>query len=45
MLTIGYGDVYPLGIGARLTVIILQLLGFIISASAITLFIRKLLRF
>ena len=45
MLTVGYGDVYPEGIGARIFVALLQLLGFAISSSAIALFLRKILRF
>lgn len=45
MLTVGYGDIYPVGIGARFLVILLQITGFVISASAVTLFVRKILRF
>lgn len=45
MLTVGYGDVYPEGIGARIFVALLQLLGFAISSSAIALFLRRILRF
>ncbi|MBS1778810.1 MAG: hypothetical protein JST70_05770 [Bacteroidetes bacterium] len=45
MLTVGYGDIYPKGIGARLAVALLQISGFAISGTAIALFLRRLLRF
>ena len=45
MMTVGYGDIYPQGIGARLMVILLQIIGFTISASAVTLYLKKIFRF
>ncbi len=45
MLTVGYGDIFPTGITAKVAVIILQLLGFAISSSAVALLLRKILRF
>jgi len=45
MLTVGYGDTYPEGVGAKIVVSILQILGFAISGTAVALFLRKLLRF
>jgi|GEM_PF-3777159 len=45
MLTIGYGDIAPIGPGARGMVILLQLLGFSISSAAVALFLRRILRF
>ncbi len=45
MLTVGYGDIYPVGAGAKITVALLQIIGFAISSSAVALFLRKVLRF
>lgn len=45
MLTVGYGDMYPEGIGAKIVVALLQIVGFAISGTAIALFLRRLLRF
>jgi hypothetical protein len=45
MLTVGYGDIYPVGLGARTAVLLLQLVGFAVSSSALALFLRKVLRF
>jgi hypothetical protein len=45
MLTVGYGDTYPEGVGAKIVVGILQILGFAISGTAVALFLRRLLRF
>jgi hypothetical protein len=45
MLTVGYGDIYPKGAGAKIIVGILQICGFAISGTAVALFLRRLLRF
>lgn len=45
MLTVGYGDIYPEGLGARLLVFLLQIIGFTITSTAIALFLRRVLRF
>lgn len=45
MLTVGYGDIYPLGFTSKLLVFILQILGFTFSSSFVALLLRKLLRF
>jgi hypothetical protein len=45
MLTVGYGDIYPLGFVSKLFVFILQILGFTFSSSFVALLLRKLLRF
>jgi len=45
MLTSVYGDISPLNALARIVVVIQQLLGFIVSASFLTLLLRKLFRF
>lgn len=45
MLTVGYGDIYPLGFCSKIFVFILQILGFTFSSSFIALLLRKLLRF
>lgn len=45
MLTVGYGDIYPKGAGTRIIVGILQICGFVISGTAVALFLRKLFRF
>jgi hypothetical protein len=45
MLTVGYGDIYPIDVAARAAVMLLQLIGFAISSTAVALFLRKLLRF
>ncbi|WP_088044511.1 potassium channel family protein [Bacillus sp. EAC] len=45
MLTSVYGDISPLNALSRLVIVIQQLLGFIVSASYVTLLLRKLFRF
>lgn len=45
MLTVGYGDIYPLGLFSKMFVFILQILGFTISSSFVALLLRKLLRY
>jgi len=45
MLTVGYGDVYPVEGVAKLLVGLLQLCGFAISSAAVALFLRRILRF
>ncbi|MHC8968761.1 two pore domain potassium channel family protein [Bacillus sp. MB95] len=45
MLTSVYGDISPSNALARLVVVIQQLLGFVVSASFLTLLLRKLFRF
>jgi hypothetical protein len=45
MLTVGYGDIYPIDIGSRFLVIALQIFGFVISSSFVVLITRKILRF
>lgn len=45
MLTVGYGDIYPLGFTSKLFVFFLQILGFTFSSSFVALLLRKLLRF
>lgn len=45
MLTVGYGDIYPLGFCSKMFVFILQILGFTFSSSFVALLLRKLLRF
>lgn len=45
MLTVGYGDIAPDSIPAKIGVIVLQILGFIISGSAIALLLKRILRF
>ena len=45
MLTVGYGDIYPLGFVSKLLVFILQILGFTFSSSFVALLLRKILRF
>lgn len=45
MLTVGYGDIYPVDSVAKLLVALLQLGGFAISSAAIALFLRRILRF
>lgn len=45
MLTVGYGDIYPLGFVSKMFVYILQILGFTISSSFVALLLRKLIRY
>lgn len=45
MLTVGYGDIYPLGFTSKLFVFILQILGFTFSSSFVAILLRKILRF
>jgi hypothetical protein len=45
MLTVGYGDIYPLGFTSKLLVFILQILGFTFSSSFVAILLRKILRF
>lgn len=45
MLTVGYGDIYPTDVPAKLLVVLLQIIGFIISGSSIALLLRRILRF
>lgn len=45
MFTVGYGDIYPVGIGAKILVMILQVLGYLISGTAIALILKRILRF
>jgi hypothetical protein len=45
MLTIGYGDIYPVSIAAKIFTLILQLLGFIISTSFVALLLRRIFRY
>jgi hypothetical protein len=45
MFTVGYGDIYPEGVGARLVIFLLQIIGFTITSTAVALFLRRVLRF
>ena len=45
MLTIGYGDIYPIDILTKTVVLIQQIVGFAIAGSFITLVLRKWFRF
>lgn len=45
MLTIGYGDLTPNNMPAKILVIIEQTMGFLTGGSFVTLFLRKLFRF
>jgi hypothetical protein len=45
MLTVGYGDIYPLGFLSKFMVFMLQIIGFTLSSSFIALLLRKLLRY
>ncbi len=45
MLTVGYGDIFPVSAGAKIIVMILQIIGFTISGSAIALLLKRILRF
>ncbi len=45
MLTVGFGDIYPVGVGAKIMVLFLQIIGFTISTSTVALYLKKLFRY
>lgn len=45
IITVGYGDIYPLNSLTKILVMCQQILGFIFTTSFVTLFLRKLFRY